>query len=303
MAHTHHHHHHNHGEIKGKNLIITMLLNFSITTAEIIGGIFSGSLSLISDALHNLSDGISVIITYIALKLAQKKNTEKMTFGYKRAEIFAALFNSSVLIVVSVYLFKEAYLKFINPEPIKGGIMIAIALIGLFANTFSVFLLRKNAKDNVNIKSTYLHLLSDALSSIGVVIGGIMIYFYNINWIDPVLTVIIGIYVLKESLEILSDTIKILMQKAPDHIDVYEIKKDIENLDKVENIHHLHIWQVNEHDIHIEFHVKVKEDIKLSAADSIRDRINKLLHDKFEINHSIIQIEFIQKDETTLIKV
>jgi cobalt-zinc-cadmium efflux system protein len=246
-------HHHNHGEIKGKNLIITMILNFAITIAEIIGGLYAGSLSLISDALHNLSDGVAVIITYISLKLSRRENTAKMTFGYKRAEIFAALFNSSLLIIISVFLFKEAYLKFIHPEPIKGSVMIAVALIGLLANTLSVLLLRENSRDSVNIKSAYLHLLSDALSSIGVVIGGIMIYFYNITWIDPLLTVIIGIYVLKESLGILFDTIKILMQTAPEHIDIFKIKEEIEKIDVVENIHHLHIWQVNEHDIHIDF--------------------------------------------------
>ncbi|BBE31464.1 cobalt transporter [Tepiditoga spiralis] len=295
-------HHHSHGEINSKNLIITMFLNFSITVAEIIGGIFSGSLSLLSDALHNLSDGFSVIITYIALKLSKKKHTEKMTFGYKRAEILAALFNASVLVIVSIFLFKEAYLKFINPEPINGGVMIWVALIGLIANTLSVILLSKNAKDSVNIKSTYLHLLSDALSSVGVVIGGIMIYYFKIYWIDPLLTALIGAYVIKESFEILNETLKILMQATPEEINVKELEDKINKIKEVENIHHLHIWRLSEHDIHAEFHIKLKDDVKLSEADIIREKISKLAHDSFDIEHTTIQMEYKQRESVGLIK-
>ncbi|MDP9749739.1 cation diffusion facilitator family transporter [Thermoanaerobacter pentosaceus] len=127
-------HHHDHGEISKKNLVIAMILNFVITIGEIIGGILSGSLSLISDALHNFSDGISIIVSYIAIKISKKENNEKMTFGYKRAEILAALFNSVVLVVISLYLFKEAYIKFFKPEPIDGALMIVVATIGLAAN-------------------------------------------------------------------------------------------------------------------------------------------------------------------------
>ena len=295
-------HHHSHTEISSKNLIITMFLNFSITVAEVIGGLFSGSLSLLSDALHNLSDGFSVIITYVALKLAKRKNTEKMTFGYKRAEILAALFNASVLVVISILLFKEAYLKFINPEPINGGIMIWVALIGLIANTLSVILLSRNAKNNLNIKSTYLHLLSDAISSVGVVVGGVMIYYFKIYWVDPLLTALIGAYVIKESFEILNETLKVLMQATPEEIDIKELENKINKIEEVQNIHHLHIWKLSEHNIHAEFHIKLKKDVKLSEADIIREKIAKLAHNTFNIEHVTIQIEYNQKEPVGLIK-
>lgn len=285
-------HHHDHGEISKKNLVIAMILNFVITIGEIIGGILSGSLSLISDALHNFSDGISIIVSYIAIKISKKENNEKMTFGYKRAEILAALFNSVVLVVISLYLFKEAYIKFFKPEPIDGVLMIVVAIIGLAANTLSVFLLKENAQKNLNIKSTYIHLLSDALSSLGVVIGGIFIYAYNIYWIDPLLTVLIGAYIIKESFEIIDETIGILMQKTPENINLDIIKKEIEKLPDVKNIHHVHVWQTNDKDIHFECHVNTRDDIKLSQAKLLMDQIETILDETFGIHHVTLQMEY-----------
>ncbi|EIV99278.1 cation diffusion facilitator family transporter [Thermoanaerobacter siderophilus] len=285
-------HHHDHGEISKKNLVIAMILNFVITIGEIIGGILSGSLSLISDALHNFSDGISISVSYIAIKISKKENNEKMTFGYKRAEILAALFNSVVLVVISLYLFKEAYVKFFKPEPIDGVLMIVVAIIGLVANTLSMFLLRENAQKNLNIKSTYIHLLSDALSSLGVVIGGIFIYAYNIYWIDPLLTVLIGAYIIKESFEIIDETIGILMQKTPENINLDIIKKEIEKLPDVKNIHHVHVWQTNDKDIHFECHVNTKDDIKLSQAKLLMDQIETILDETFGIHHVTLQMEY-----------
>ncbi|EGD52149.1 cation diffusion facilitator family transporter [Thermoanaerobacter ethanolicus JW 200] len=285
-------HHHDHGEISKNNLVIAMILNFVITIVEIIGGILSGSLSLISDALHNFNDGISIIVSYVAIKISKKENNEKMTFGYKRAEILAALFNSVVLVVISLYLFKEAYIKFFKPEPINGSLMIVVAVIGLAANTLSVFLLKENAQKNLNIKSTYIHLLSDALSSLGVVIGGIFIYAYNIYWIDPLLTVLIGAYIIKESFEIIDETIGILMQKTPENINLDIIKKEIEKLPDVKNIHHVHVWQTNDKDIHFECHVNTRDDIKLSQAKLLMDQIETILDETFGIHHVTLQMEY-----------
>jgi len=178
--------HHTHNHFKEENLIIIMELNFIITLVEVMGGLLSGSLSLLSDALHNFSDGISVIVSFIALKLSKRGNTLKNTFGYKRAKILAALFNSSFLIIISFFLFKEAYLRIQHPQNIDSKIMIAIAFIGFAANAFSVFLLKPGSKDNINIRSAYIHLFSDSLSSLGVIIGGILIYYFNITIIDPI---------------------------------------------------------------------------------------------------------------------
>jgi len=284
--------HHTHYHFKEKNLIITMILNFIITLVELIGGLLSGSLSLLSDALHNFSDGISVIVSFIALRLSKRGNTLKNTFGYKRAEILAALFNSSFLIIISFFLFKEAYLRIQHPQNIESKIMITVAFIGLVANTISVFLLKPGSKDNMNIRSAYIHLFSDSLSSLGVIIAGILIYYFNISIIDPILTFIIGAYVLKEGFDILKKSTDILMEKTPAQINILEIKEAIEKIQEVDNLHHVHIWQTNDKEFLFEGHVDVKKDINLSKTEKIRSDINSILSDKFGINHTTLQIEY-----------
>lgn len=269
-----------------------MLLNFIITAAEVIGGLYSGSLSLISDALHNLSDALSIVVSYFAIKISQKSNDEKKTFGYKRATILAAVINSTVLIIISILLFKEAYFKFITPEKINGLIVIWVALIGLLANALGAYLLHKGSEEDINMKSAYLHLLSDALSSIGVVVGGIVIYYFNIYWIDPLLTVIIGLYVLKESFEILKKAVNILMQGTPENIDINEIAEELEEIEAINNIHHVHIWGLNENTIFFEAHVNLKDDILVSDTPKVYEDIEHELKEHFGITHITIQFEF-----------
>jgi len=288
MSHSHHHSHST--ETSGTRLFITIILNFTITIVEIIGGIISGSLSLISDAIHNFSDGIAVIISYIAIRLNKKPKDYQFTFGYKRAEILAAVFNASVLIGISLYLFFEAYNRFTNPEPIEGGVMIMVATIGLLANVAGTLLLKSGAKSNMNIRSAYLHLFSDAISSVGVIIGGIFIYYYNITWIDPLITVLISLYIIKESWEIVKEAINILMMKAPEEISIEKIEEVLNNISGVDSIHHVHFWQVNEKDIHFEAHVKVS-DMLVSKTEILISEIEKMLHDKFKIGHVTLQFE------------
>jgi len=285
-----------------ENLIIIMVLNFIITLVEVIGGLLSGSLSLLSDALHNFSDGISVIVSFIALKLSKKDNTLKNTFGYKRAEILAALFNSSFLIIISFFLFKEAYLRIQHPQNIESKIMITVALVGLVANTISVFLLKSGSKDNMNIRSAYIHLFSDSLSSVAVIIGGILIYYFNLTIIDPILTFIIGVYVLKEGFDILKKSTDILMEKTPANIDILKIKEMVEKIPEVDNLHHVHIWQANDKEFLFEGHIDVKQDINLSKAEKIRSDISSILFNKFGINHTTIQIEYNTCKDKEIIK-
>lgn len=283
---------HTHNHFKEENLIIAMVLNFIITGVEIIGGLFSGSLSLLSDALHNFSDGISIVVSYVALRLSKKEHTFKSTFGYKRSEILAALFNSSFLVVISFFLFKEAYARIVHPQSINGAIMVSVALVGLCANAFSVFLLKSGSKYSLNIRSTYLHLFSDTLSSLAVVIGGIFIYYFNIFLIDPILTFIIGTYVLKEGFNIINESINILMEKTPTHIDILSIKEKVENIPEVDNLHHVHIWQINDKEFLFEGHIDVKKNITLSKAEEVRSNINSILFNEFGINHITIQMEY-----------
>ncbi len=284
----------------GLRLLITVILNILITVAEIIGGVISGSLALISDALHNFSDAISVIISYLAIRLKQKNTSYKHTFGYKRAEILAAVINSSVLVAISIYLFYEAILRFQNPEPIKGNLMIIVALIGLIANIVGTMLLKRDAATSMNIKSSYLHLLTDAISSAAVILGGFAILFWNFYWVDPVLTILIAIYITQESFKILFDAVHILMEGAPPEISIKEIQNAVEGLEEVEDIHHVHIWMVGENDIHLEAHINVP-DMTISKSNVLGDKIEKLLKSKFNINHITLQFECNQCKDAGLV--
>jgi len=287
----HNHSHNDEGNQSKKRLIITMLLNFVITAAELIGGLFSGSLSLISDALHNFSDGISIIVSNIAIKISNIPKNERFTFGYKRAEIFAALINTSVLVVISLFLIKEAIQKFINPQHIEGNIVIIVASIGLIANVIGTLLLKSDSKKNINIRSSYLHLLSDAFSSLAVIIGGVLIWAYGIYWIDPILTILISLYIIYESYEILRKTVDIFMMKAPDNFSVSEISESIRKLNGVSGIHHIHYWIMNDKQTHFEAHIEA-DDKKLSELDGLRKQIEELLHYNFNIDHITLQLEY-----------
>ncbi len=294
MAHNHSH------SSTGIRLLITVFLNLVITVAEIIGGIISGSLALISDALHNFSDAISVIISYIAIRLKERDSSSKHTFGFKRAEILAAVINSSVLVIISIYLFYEAILRFQNPEPIKGVLMTVVASIGLVANIAGTLLLKRDAKTSINIRSSYFHLLSDAVSSVAVIIGGLAITFWNMYWFDPLLTILIAVYITRESFKILSDAIHVLMEGAPPDISITEIQSEVEKLEEVENIHHVHIWMVGENDVHLEAHINVA-DMMISKSNILCEQIEVLLKTKFGINHITLQFECEQCKDVGLV--
>ena len=292
-------HKHSHSST-GIRLLITVILNVFITVAEIIGGIISGSLALISDALHNLSDAVSLIISYIAIKLKERDNSPKHTFGFKRAEILAAVINSSVLVAISVYLIYEAVLRFQHPEPIKGILMTVVASIGLAANIVGTLLLKRDAKTSINIRSSYFHLLSDAVSSVAVILGGLAIILWNIYWIDPVLTIIISVYITRESFKILFEAMHVLMEGAPPDISINEIQTAVEELDEVKNIHHVHIWMIGENDVHLEAHIDVR-DMMISKSNKLGDKIENLLKNKFGINHITLQFECEQCKDAELV--
>jgi len=302
LAHNHSHHGHEHPKLSGKNLLISIFLNILITGAQIIGGFLSGSLALISDAVHNLSDVISLIVSYVANRLANsKKQTLKQTFGFKRAEIIAAFFNAATLIVIAIFLGIEAIKRFNQPHRIESNLVIWLALIGILANGFSVLLLKKDAEHNLNMKSAYLHLLTDMLTSVAVLVGGLLMKYYQIYWIDAMLTLIISVYLIYMSWRVFMDSLKILMLFAPDNIVISDIEKEILKIKGIRNIHHVHIWQLNEKNCHFEAHIEFKENIKLSDFDSICEKIEHLLVHNFNINHCNLQPEYNRDDEKSFI--
>jgi len=296
MGHEHHHH-----DVTGKNLFFTILLNAGISLAELIGGIFSGSISLISDAIHNFSDVISLIVSYIANKLAKRQATEKQTFGYKRSEILAAFLNATTLIVLAFFVLYEAILRFINPTPIESDLVIWLALGSIVVNALSVLFIKEDAKGNINMKSAYLHLFGDMMTSIAVLVGGLVMKYFQIYWIDPVFSILIAMYLLYLSWDIFKTSLKIMMQFTPEHINLNQIAIDVSNISGVKNIHHIHIWQINEHDIMFEAHIDLKKNVKITDFEAIMLEIKNYLHLQYEIHHTTLQPEFSVQDDKKLV--
>jgi len=282
---------HSHGVsvLSGRKIFWVTFLNAVITAAEIAGGLLSGSLALLSDAVHNFSDTVAVALSYFANRIAQKPQDARKTYGYMRAEILSAFINASVLLGISLILIYEAVKRWQSPERINGTLMIAVASIGLAANLISVFLLEKDSHENLNIKSSYLHLLSDTVSSVGVLVGGIAISLWGIVWIDPLITALISLYIIRETWQVIRKTVDILMQSSPP-LNYDEIKKDIEAIDHVNNIHHVHSWMINEKTIYFEAHIDI-EDMPLSEVQDIYDKIEHYLIDTQGISHVTLQAE------------
>jgi cobalt-zinc-cadmium efflux system protein len=293
MSHSHSHNHsHSNESLSGRNLLISIFLNIIITAAQVIGGVLSGSLALLSDALHNFSDVISLVVSYAANKLAKKKASLQKTFGYKRAEILAAFINASTLIIVAVLLIIEAIKRFKNPQEIESGLVIWLSIIAILGNGFSVLLLKKDAETNMNLKSAYLHLLTDMMASVAVLVGGLLMKFYSVFWVDSVLTFLIALYLIWMGYDLLKSSTKVLMLFTPEEIPIDKIVKEINGLKAIKNVHHIHVWQLNEDEIHFEAHIDFHQNISLSEFDEILHKVEDILFHKFEINHVNIQPEF-----------
>ena len=291
---------HYHNEVSGKNLGLAILLNVGITLAEAIGGSISGSMALLSDAAHNFSDVFSLIISYFASRLSKRKATERETFGFRRSEILAAFINSATLIIISVIIIIEAIRRLTNPVLLSANLMIWLAIASILVNGLSALFLRKDSHDNLNIRSAYLHLFGDMLTSVAVLAGGLAIKYLQWNWSDSVFSLAIALYLLWLSWGIFRSSFRIIMQFTPEEIDIKKIACEIEKIPGVKNIHHVHVWQINDHDLMFEAHADMSEDIKMSGFEKVLEEI-KLVLNQNGINHSTIQPEFSVDDKKQII--
>jgi cobalt-zinc-cadmium efflux system protein len=292
MSHVHIHKH----EVKGQNLVYSILLNLLITIAQVVGGILSGSLALISDALHNFSDVLSLGFSLIAHKLSRKKASIDHTFGYKRAELIAAFINAMTLVIVAVLLIYGAIERFVNPKPIESNLVIWLAILGIAVNGFSVLLLKKDAAHNINMKSAYLHLLTDMLASVAVLVGGLLMKFFGWFWVDSVMTILIAIYLIIVGVDLLKTSTKMLMLFTPEHIDIKEMVREVHKIPGVNKLHHIHVWHLNDEELHLEAHLDCSDDIKMSEFNDLLHQVELVLFEKFHINHINIQPEFKKQD-------
>jgi cobalt-zinc-cadmium efflux system protein len=288
-------------EVKGRNLIFSIILNLLITIAQVIGGFISGSLALISDALHNFSDVITLIFSLIANKLSRRKASIDHTFGFKRAELIAAFVNAATLIIVALFLIYGAIERFYNPHIIKSGLVIWMALLGIVVNGISALMLKKDAEHNLNMKSAYLHLFTDMLASVAVLVGGLLMKYFGWFWVDSVMTILIAVYLIVVGIDLLKTSTKMLMLFTPEHIDIKEIVREVHKIRGVGKLHHIHVWHLNDDELHLEAHLDCSEDIKMSEFNNLLHQIEQVLFTQFHINHINIQPEFKKEDSKDFI--
>jgi cobalt-zinc-cadmium efflux system protein len=302
MGHSHSHNHsHSHKDLKGQKLLISIVLNIVITIAQVIGGLISGSLSLLSDALHNFSDVISLVVSYVASKLTKQKASINRTFGYKRAEILAAFINASTLIVVAILLIIEAVKRFKNPQEVESGLVIWLSIVAIIGNGLSVLLLRKESQNNINMRSAYLHLLTDMLASVAVLVGGLLMKYYQLFWVDSLLTLLIALYLIWVGYDLLRVSTKMLMLFTPEDINIKDVVRVVNKLPKVSKLHHVHIWNLSDDELHLEAHLDLVEDISITSFNDLLLDIENVLHDEFNINHVTIQPEYNKADPKEII--
>ena len=283
--HIHRHHHHNEVTQKSvKLLILSFAINMLLSVAEIIGGIISGSVSLIGDALHNTSDAFSILIAVIAFKIGNKKASAKYTYGFKRAEIIGGFVNLILLFISGCYLLVEGIERLINPQQIDGLLIIWISVLALIIDALTAKISHHDAHHNSNMKMVFIHNLADAFGSIGVIISGLCIIWFDLYRVDGIVALIIAFYMIFQSVVSFSQIVNILMNAVPDNIDIEQVKNSLLAIKNIKNVHHLHLWCISEHNVAIECHIESdNNDIIVEAT--------QLLKDKFGITHCNFQVE------------
>ncbi|WP_341863791.1 cation diffusion facilitator family transporter [Gymnodinialimonas sp. 57CJ19] len=287
-------HDHGHAHIDpnsgDRRVSIAIWANGLLTVAQIVGGVLSGSLALIADALHNFSDMASLVIAFGARKIARRSADENMTFGYGRIEIVAALINYTTLILVGVYLIYEGGMRMIDPPEVQGWTVVIIGGVALGVDTLTALLTYSMQKDSVNIRALFLHNLSDALASVAVIVGGSLIILYDMRWVDPAITIGIALYILYLAVTEIGGPIRTLMLGSPPDMDNAAVVDAMRGVDGVAEVHHVHLWQMQEHEVALDCHVVLTADA-WSQSESVKGVIKDRLKDDFGITHSSLEFE------------
>ncbi len=274
----------------GTRLLITLALNFIIPVVQVIGGIAAHSMALISDATHNFSDFTAILISYIALKIGKKGASLQNTFGYRRAEILAALLNVAVLFGASAIIVYGAFQRLQNPEIVSGGLVMAIAAIGVIGNGFSAWLLHRDAKDSLNVRGAFLHMMGDMLTSVVVLLNGLILIYKPWYWLDPLLSLLIVIFIGKNCWNILKESTAILMNATPGHLDIQAVQTFLQDFPDVSGVHYLHAWSLGSSGVAFSCHVVV-QDQPISQTRQLREKIAHALFHEFGIDHPVLQFE------------
>lgn len=284
------HHGHHHPQIKegDRRMQAAVAVNLLLTAVQIIAGVISGSLALVADAIHNLSDALSLIIAFFARKIGRRPADAKMTFGYGRAEVVAALINYTTLIIVALYLAAQGVERLFNPAQVEGWIVVVVAGVALIIDTITALLVMRMARDSVNIRAAFLHNVADALGSVAVIIGGTLILLYDWRLVDPLITLLIAGYILWHAGREVGPVVRILMLGAPEDTALDEVITALRATDGIADLHHLHLWRMQEHETALEAHVVITEG---TDPQEIKDRIKAQLFERFSIRHSTLEVE------------
>jgi len=292
MTTDHHHHHHKpRHDTTGRKLLLTLALNIIIPVVQLIGGLVANSMALISDASHNFSDSISLFIAYVANRMSKREATFTHTFGYHRVEIIAAVANVGLLVGASIFIIYEALQRVLHPQVVSGFLVIVIAAVGIVGNGFSAWLLYQDSQKSLNVRGAFLHMLGDLLTSVVVAVNGLLLLFVPLYWLDPLLSIGIALFILKNCWTIVREAVLILMNAAPTDLNLTDIKTTIEKLPEVRNVHYLHVWNISSRDTALSCHVVVDQDKLVSETERISKNIAALLSTAFAIHHPVIQYE------------
>ncbi|MBN1868284.1 cation transporter [Candidatus Sumerlaeota bacterium] len=293
--------HYHHGEIEtvgDARLVWSVALNLLLTVVQVVGGAIAGSLSLMADALHNLNDCAALLIALVARRIGRRQADHSFTFGYRRAELIGAMINLTTLVLVGLYLVYEAIVRFIHPEEIRGGIVVTLAAVALAVDLGTAALLWTMSGKGLNLRAAFVHNLSDALASAAVMLGGVAILLWRAWWVDPLLTILISAYILWLSFRMLERTVLLLMEAAPEDHDPERLIDRIRSVDGVCDLHHLHVWQMDEGHPALEAHIVVapadadSEPDSAAVMERIKAEIKRRLASEFDIGHSSLEFEF-----------
>lgn len=291
-SHGHHHHHHIDPEAGDFRVALAVAVNVFLTLAQIVGGLLSGSVALIADAIHNLSDAASLAIAFFARKISRRPTDGQMTFGYKRVELVAALINLTTLIVIGIYLAYEGIMRFFAPPEVAGWLVIVVAGIALVVDTITALLTWRMAQDSANIRAAFLHNLADALGSVAVIVVGVLIVAFDWHLADPIATLAIAGYIIWMGLGELKGVARILMLGTPPGLDAEEVIGAMEVVQGVEDVHHVHLWQISEEVTSLEAHVVVSEGHWKDLA-AIKSALKSVLKQRFGIGHVTLDMEAV----------
>ena len=300
-----HRHSHTHSHLQDAARQTTTRLSWSLVLTlafvffEAAAGYFSNSLALLTDAAHNLTDVIALALSWFAIRVtAQPANAQK-TYGYHRAGILVALLNSTTLILISLGIFYEAYKRFTSPPEVQSNILIVVGLIAVVINLVTALLVHRGSESDLNLRSAFVHLMGDVISTIGAVVAGILIYFTGANWLDPLVSVLIGFLILYNAWGILRDAVDILLESTPRDVDMKKMVGEITEVEGVLGVHDLHVWSITQNLRTMSAHI-LTEDITVSAGTEIQNRINELVFHRYNIAHATLQLECVDCESDSL---